>query len=128
MRLLEAEKEVNAKVHKAQQEKNALLMSIKKEADIQVEAYRVQAEQQFQKDLAAVSLIVYLTSPVLQKEREINDKAREQDANNPTMTIAQAQADYEANKERVIDMLIKSIVKVDVEIPRVLKGDFDKLI
>ena len=65
MKLLTAEKQVNIMVNKAQAEKNALLMSIKKEADIQVEAYRVQAENEYQQKLAAVSMIIeYLTPPV----------------------------------------------------------------
>ena len=65
MKLLTAEKQVNIMVNKAQAEKNALLMSIKKEADIQVEAYRVQAENEYQQKLAAVSIIIeYLTPPV----------------------------------------------------------------
>ena len=55
MKLLNAEKEVNMKVNAAQQKKNALLMSIKKEADIQVEAYRIHAENEYQKNLAEVS-------------------------------------------------------------------------
>ena len=33
-------------------------MSIKKEADIQVEAYRVEAQRDYEKKLAAVSIII----------------------------------------------------------------------
>ena len=55
MKLLAAEKKVNTMVNKAQADKNSLLMSIKKEADIQVEAYRVEAEQEYEKNLARVS-------------------------------------------------------------------------
>ena len=44
------------------------------------------------------------------------------------MTIAQAQDDFYNNKDKVIQLLIKSIVQVDCEIPRVLKGDFSSLI
>ena len=62
MKLLQAEKEVNLKVNVAQQAKAQLIMSIKKEADIQVEAYRVQAQKDYEKNLAAVSISkVYLT-------------------------------------------------------------------
>ena len=40
MQLLEIERKVNAKVKEAQDEKSKLLMSVKKQADIQVNAYQ----------------------------------------------------------------------------------------
>ena len=35
--------------------------------------------------------------------------------------------DYEANKAKVIDMLLERIVNVELEIPEVVKGNFEKL-
>ena len=35
------------------------------------------------------------------------------------------ESEYEANKERVVAMLIENCMKVDMEIPRVVKGKFD---
>lgn len=35
--------------------------------------------------------------------------------------------DYEANKANVIDMLLERIVNVELDIPEVVKGNFEKL-
>ena len=35
--------------------------------------------------------------------------------------------DYETNKSKVIDLLLERIMNVELEIPDVLKGDYDKL-
>ena len=34
--------------------------------------------------------------------------------------------DFLKNKDYVIEMLIKNVINVNVEIPRVVKGDFDE--
>ena len=106
-------------------------MSIKKEADIQVEAYRVEAQRDYEKKLAAVSIIIRniqcLTFDDLQKEKEINEKALQEAQDNPTMTVEQAKTDFFNNKDAVIQELIKHVMFVDCEIPRTLKGDFSEL-
>ena len=35
-------------------------------------------------------------------------------------------ADFEANQESVIEMLIGNVLNVNVEVPRVVKGNFDE--
>ena len=39
--------------------------------------------------------------------------------------ITQIDNDYETNKMAVVDMLIKNVMTVNCEIPRVIKGDFE---
>ena len=39
--------------------------------------------------------------------------------------IKQIDNDYNNNKDAVIDMLIRNVMNVNVEIPRVIKGDFE---
>ena len=56
MKLLEAEKAVNAKVKAAQEDKNNLIRSIKREADIAVAVHSRLMEKQYQIDLAKVSI------------------------------------------------------------------------
>ena len=43
------------------------------------------------------------------------------------INIEQLKADYENNKESVIDFLVANCMKVDIEVPRVVKGDFDSV-
>lgn len=39
---------------------------------------------------------------------------------------AQLDADYNANKDAVIEMLIKNVMSVNIEIPKVVRGDFEE--
>ena len=34
--------------------------------------------------------------------------------------------DYEANKDEVINMLIANVMNVNIEIPKVVRGDFEE--
>ena len=43
------------------------------------------------------------------------------------MSVEEAEIDFGRNKNKVIELLIESVLKVDIEIPRVLKGDFSSL-
>ena len=36
------------------------------------------------------------------------------------------QSDYQKNKEIVVDLLVKNVLFVNLEIPKVVKGDFKK--
>ena len=38
--------------------------------------------------------------------------------------MTEINADYDANKAEVIKMLIGNVMNVNIEIPRVIKGDF----
>ena len=39
---------------------------------------------------------------------------------------AQLDADFNANKDAVIEMLIKNVMSVNIEIPKVVRGDFEE--
>ena len=39
--------------------------------------------------------------------------------------IKQIDSDYNNNKDEVIEMLIRNVMNVNIEIPRVIKGDFE---
>ena len=41
--------------------------------------------------------------------------------------LAQLTKEYKENRDSVIDMLVESCMKVDCEIPRVVKGNFEKM-
>ena len=46
--------------------------------------------------------------------------------NNEEEQARVVKADYEANKEQVIEMLLNNVMNVNIDIPKVIKGDFDK--
>jgi hypothetical protein len=39
--------------------------------------------------------------------------------------MADIQKDYQKNKEAVVDLLVKNVLAVNIEIPRVVKGTYD---
>ena len=40
-------------------------------------------------------------------------------------TMAAIQKDYQRNKDTVVDLLVKNVLAVNIEIPKVVKGVFD---
>ena len=43
------------------------------------------------------------------------------------MSVEEAETDFGRNKNKVIDLLIQSVLNVDCSIPRTLRGDFSEL-
>lgn len=41
------------------------------------------------------------------------------------MNLEVLSREFEENKEKVVDMLVENCMKVDCEIPRVVKGNFE---
>ena len=39
--------------------------------------------------------------------------------------IQAIKADFEANKEKVVELLLKNVMEVDIEIPKVVNGNFE---
>ena len=59
-----------------------------------------------------------------QRQKEINDAdAANQNADGGS-SLEQIENDFVDNKEDVIQMLIQNVMNVDIEIPKVVKGDF----
>ena len=40
--------------------------------------------------------------------------------------MSQLQAEFDANKEKVIDLLVDTVINVDISIPRVVCGNFEE--
>eukprot|EP00349_Pseudokeronopsis_sp_Brazil_P000736 CAMPEP_0202957454 /NCGR_PEP_ID=MMETSP1396-20130829/1838_1 /ASSEMBLY_ACC=CAM_ASM_000872 /TAXON_ID= /ORGANISM="Pseudokeronopsis sp., Strain Brazil" /LENGTH=93 /DNA_ID=CAMNT_0049674925 /DNA_START=80 /DNA_END=361 /DNA_ORIENTATION=- len=88
--------------------KTNLLKSIKEQADKDVQHFRSHKEAEYAEEYKRL-------------ERKINDEAQESD--NQGADLGKLQADYSKNKEQVIDLLVKNVLTVNLEIPKVLKGE-----
>ena len=60
-----------------------------------------------------------------EKTSELNSMNDGEEAQKSAQAFNAIQNDYQVNKEEVIKMLIGNIVNVNIEIPRVVKGDFE---
>ena len=120
--LLQAEQEANRKVKDALERKWELLKSINREADIALESYRRAQQIEYNERIREVSL--RRSYGWWQSEREIE---RSEKNASGAIDIEQLKADYEANRESVVDFLVEHCMKVDIEVPRVVKGDFDSV-
>ena len=45
---------------------------------------------------------------------------------NTDETDQQIKEDFNANKDAVMKMLLQNVINVNIEVPRVVKGDFEK--
>lgn len=59
-----------------------------------------------------------------QKKQEINDVDAANQKADGGSSLEQIEADFEGNKEAVIQMLIQNVMNVDIEIPKTVKGEF----
>jgi hypothetical protein len=46
------------------------------------------------------------------------------DGNNEQKDLDNIQRDFQKNKDAVVDLLVKNVLSVNIEIPKVVKGDF----
>ena len=60
------------------------------------------------------------------KQAEIEDGFKQKQSDDPAETMKVIQQDFDANKDAVIEMLIGNVLNVNVEVPRVVKGNFDE--
>ena len=60
----------------------------------------------------------------MQLKKKINEEGQGE-AGQDTANIEQLQRDYTKNKEQVVDLLVKNVLSVNIEIPRVVKGVFN---
>ena len=61
-----------------------------------------------------------------QKQAEIDESFSSKNSEDPSKTFAIIEKDFKANKDAVIKMLIGNVLNVNVEVPRVVKGNFDE--
>ena len=60
-----------------------------------------------------------------QKQAEIDASFQNKQNEDPSAVFAIIDKDFKANKDNVIQMLIGNVLNVNVEVPRVVKGNFD---
>ena len=78
-----------------------------------IEQYKRHQEKLFQQKVDA-------------KQAEIEDGFKQKQSDDPAETMKVIQQDFDANKDAVIEMLIGNVLNVNVEVPRVVKGNFDE--
>jgi V-type H+-transporting ATPase subunit G len=78
-------------------------------AEEKIEQYKAQLEKNFEKEKR-------------DKFGDMEDQADIEEETNREITSIQE--DYDENKDKVIDFLIDRVMNVDLEIPRVVKGDY----
>lgn len=61
--------------------------------------------------------------------KELEAKMAAEDSNGGAASIEKNAAiikkDFEANKDAVMQMLLQNVIKVNIEVPKVIKGDFE---
>ena len=88
------------------------LKSIKEESEVDLQEFRDIQKRRYDEAIAA-------------KKKEIEESDKNSGANDDTKVMAALASDYDANKEAVIEMLIGNVMNVNIDIPRVVKGDFE---
>ena len=108
--LLKAENEVNKRVNEALNRKNNLLRSIKENAEKDINEYKAAKEKEYQEEYERL------------KKRIENEGSA--DGKQEAVDMEQIQKDYVKNKELVVDLLVRNVLSVNIEIPKVVKGTF----
>ena len=105
--LLKAEREVNEKVQAAQERKNKLLASVKDSAEAELKVFEAEQKKLYE---AAYKILAERI------EAEANSKKKN------VVPSELIERDYEENKEQVVAQLVKHVLTVDLEIPKVVRG------
>ncbi|CAD8145080.1 unnamed protein product [Paramecium pentaurelia] len=108
--LLKAEEEANAIIKNAQKEREKKIKEAKVAADQEIAVFRREEETRYNQEI-----LRRFGSTKEEEELERKTKAE----------IDKIYLDYEANKLAVVDMLIKRVIEVKLEVPRVVKGQFE---
>ena len=110
--LLKAEEEANTIIKNAQTERDKRLKEAKISAEQEINLFKKEEEDKYQK-------IINERYGKSTEEDDLEKKTK--------VEIDRIFKDYEANKSSVIDMLLERIINVELEIPEVVKGNFEKL-
>ncbi|EGR28889.1 vacuolar ATP synthase subunit, putative [Ichthyophthirius multifiliis] len=110
--LLRAEEKANTIIQNAQKEREKKLKQARSAADQEINKFRQEMEQKFNEDV---------------KTKFGNTSDHDNLLIQTENDIKKINQDYEQNKGKVIDMLIERIINVKLEIPEVVKGDFNKM-
>ena len=85
------------------------LKEAKRVADEKIEKFKEELERDFEK----------------QKKERYGEQENQAEIERETeKEIESIRGDYDQNKNKVVDFLISKVVDVNIEIPRVVKGDF----
>ena len=106
---MKAENEVNSMVQEALNRKNALLRGIKESSEPDIRAFKDQKEREYQELYKAL--------------KEKIDKEG-QKGKTEQVSMDQIERDYDTNKGEVIELLVRNVLSVNIEIPKVVKGTF----
>ncbi|CAK77715.1 unnamed protein product (macronuclear) [Paramecium tetraurelia] len=109
--LLKAEEEANNIIKVAQKEREKKIKEAKVAADQEIAVFRREEETKYNQEI-----LRRFGSTKEEEELERKTKAE----------IDKIYQDYEANKLAVVDMLIKRVIEVKLEVPRVVKGQFEQ--
>ncbi|CAD8058605.1 unnamed protein product [Paramecium primaurelia] len=109
--LLKAEEEANNIIKTAQKEREKKIKEAKVAADQEIAVFRREEETRYNQEI-----LRRFGSTKEEEELERKTKAE----------IDKIYLDYEANKLAVVDMLIKRVIEVKLEVPRVVKGQFEQ--
>ncbi|CAK68771.1 unnamed protein product (macronuclear) [Paramecium tetraurelia] len=109
--LLKAEEEANAIIKNAQKEREKKIKEAKVAADQEIAVFRREEETRYNQEILR-------RFGSTKEEEELERKTKSE--------IDKIYADYEANKLAVVDMLIKRVIEVKLEVPRVVKGQFEQ--
>ena len=107
--LLKAENEVNRQVQEALTRKNNLLRGIKESSEKDIKAFKDQKAREYQEQLTALKAKI---------EKEANQNKTE------LVSMDTIEKDYKNNREMVVDLLVRNVLAVNIEIPKVVKGTF----
>ena len=112
-RLITAEKKVNEMVKQAQDKKLAKLQNIKGESKPDLEEFKQMQQGRFEEALAM-------------KRKEIEQQLSSQgNEKEDEEILANIEVDYNTNEDAVVEMLIGNIMNVNIDIPKVVKGNFE---
>ena len=107
--LLEAEEKANKIINQANEKRKKMQQEAEERALDEIKTLR----QQMQADFDSKKV------DTTKEEREIAEQTK--------ASIRQNEADYNQNKEKVIELLVERILHVKYELPRNVKADFEIL-
>ena len=61
-----------------------------------------------------------------QRKKEIDQSHEYTGSGNDEEMVAAISKDFDQNNEEVIEMLIRNVMNVNIDIPRVVKGNFEE--
>lgn len=96
-------------VQEALTRKNNLLRGIKESSERDIRAFKDQKEREYQEELKKLKAKI---------EKEANEGKTE------LVSMDRIEDDYHNNRDKVVELLVRNVLSVNIEIPKVVKGTF----